>query len=152
MIDLKVQVEIKGKLLKDLINRPEGVMTKSIWAGMVNLVEEIEARGKEEAPVKTSNLRRHIVSSVSADGKKGIVTSQAPYSEYVHRGTGLFGPFHTKIKPKIKKALFWPGAEHPYKSVKGMKPNPFFTRALEKTKSQKVFEEGIWGYLKSLGG
>ena len=90
--------------------------------------------------------------SVSADGKKGVVTSQASYSEYVHRGTGLFGPFKQRIFPTAKKALFWTGAAHPFKSVKGQKPNPFFDRALKQIKPQRVFEDGVLGYLKRFEG
>jgi HK97 gp10 family phage protein len=118
---------------------------------MVNLVEEVEARAKKEAPVKTSNLVNSITSSVSSDGLKGEVTVGARYAEYVHRGTGLFGPFKQKIFPKTKKALFWPGAAHPVKWVKGMKPNPFFDRALKWIKPQKTFEDGVLGYLKQQG-
>jgi len=154
-MELKIDLKISPKL-KKLFDQPEEVMHKSIWAGMVNLVEEIEARAKNEAPVKTSNLRRRIVSSVSADGKKGVVTSQASYSEYVHRGTGIYGPFKTPFRifaGKNKKALFWPGAAHPWKSVphKGQKPNPFFDRALKQIKPQRVFEDGVLGYLKQMG-
>ena len=154
-MELKIDLKISPKI-KKLFDQPEEIMHKSIWAGMVNLVEEIEARATDEAPVKTSNLRRRIVSSVSADGRKGVVTSQAPYSEYVHEGTGIYGPFKTpfRIFAKNKKALFWPGAAHPWRSVphKGQKPNPFFTRALQKIKPQRVFENGVAEYLKQFGG
>ena len=153
MIDPKIKISISPKL-KPLFDQPAEVMLKTIWAGMVNLVEEIEARAKKEAPVRTSNLINSITSSVSSDGLKGDVTVGAKYAEFVHRGTGLFGPFKQKIFPKTKKALFWPGAAHPVKWVRGMRPNPFFDRALKQIKPQRVFEDGALGYLKkeSLGG
>lgn len=51
------------------------------------------------------------------------------YAIYVHNGTGVYGPKGEAIviTAKNKKALFWPGAAHPVKSVtiKGIKPNPF---------------------------
>ena len=152
-MDFKIDLKISPKL-KPLFDKPEEVMRKTIWAGMVNLVEEIEARAKKEAPVRTSNLINSITSSVSSDGLKGEVRSRAfskegkEYSEFVHRGTGLFGPFKQKIFPKTKKALFWPGAAHPVKWIKGMRPNPFFDRALKQIKPQRVFEDGVEGYLK----
>ena len=151
-MELKARVEIKGKLMKDLLDKPEEVMRKCIWAGMTNLVEEIEARAVKETPTKTGNLVNSITSSVSSDGKKGEVRATAHYAEFVHRGTGLFGPFKHRIFPLTKKALFWPGAAHPVKSIKGMKPNPFFGRTLQKIKPQRVFEDGVAGYLKQMGG
>jgi HK97 gp10 family phage protein len=151
-MEIKTRIEIKGKLLKDLLDKPEEVMRKSIWSGMAHLVEEIEARAVKETPVKTSNLVNSITSTVSADGKRAEVRATAPYAEFVHRGTGLFGPFKQRIFPLTKKALFWPGALHPVKSIKGMKPNPFFARALRQIKPQQFFEAGVAGYLKQMGG
>jgi HK97 gp10 family phage protein len=150
MIEPKIELKISPKL-KPLFDQPAEVMRKTIWAGMVNLVEEIEARAKKEAPVRTSNLVNSITSSVSSDGLKGDVTVGAKYAEYVHRGTGLFGPFKQKIFPTTKKALFWPGAAHPVKWIKGMRPNPFFDRALKQIKPQRVFEDGVEGYLNKMG-
>jgi len=151
-MELKATVKIEGKLMKDLLDKPEEVMRKSIWAGLTNLVEEIEARAVKEAPTKTGNLVNSITSSVSSDGKRAEVRATAHYAEFVHRGTGLFGPFKQRIFPTTKKALFWPGASHPVKSVKGQKPNPFFARALKQIKPQRVFEDGVAGYLKQIGG
>jgi HK97 gp10 family phage protein len=150
-MEIKVNVKIEGKLLKALIENPGEVSRKMLWSGMVNLVEEIEARAVKEVPVKTSNLMHSITSNVRADGTRGEVRATAPYAEFVHRGTGLFGPFKQRIFPTTKKALFWLGASHPVKSIKGMKPNPFFTRALQKTKPQQIFEAGVWGYLRQMG-
>lgn len=157
MIEFKVAVDIKGELLKKILSQPGEVARHSIWSGMVALVEEVEARLVKEAPVGKvtvpgkKKLVNTISSTVSEDGKKGIVAIGAPWAEYVQRGTGIFGPFGKRIFPTTKRALFWPGAEHPYRSVKGQEPNPFVTRALQKTKAQSVFEDGVWGYLKSLG-
>jgi HK97 gp10 family phage protein len=150
-MELKVTVKIEGTLLKKLIENPGEVSRKMLWSGMTNLVEEIEARAVKEIPVKTGNLIHSVTSTVSADGKRGEIRATAKYAGYVHEGTGLFGPFGKKIFPTIKKALFWPGAAHPVKSVKGQKPNPFFTRALQKTRPQQIFEAGVWGYLKQIG-
>jgi hypothetical protein len=150
MIETKIKIEIVGKLAKELIDHPAEFSRTTIWAGMTKLVETIEARAKKEAPVKSSNLFRLITSWVSPDGIKGTVNSGAPYSEFVHRGTGTFGPFHQRIFPVSKKALFWPGALHPVRSIKGMKPNPFFDRALKQITPQKVFDDGVWGFLRKM--
>ena len=147
-MEIKVSVEIKGALLKKMMSVPEEVATGITRAGMIRLVEAIEAKAVKLVPVRTSNLQRSITSNVSPDGKKGEIRATAPYAKYVHEGTGLFGPFHQLIRPKTKKALFWPGALHPVKSVKGQKPNPFFTRALAQVNPQEVFDAGIGGYLR----
>ncbi|MBS3918089.1 MAG: hypothetical protein KG012_04290 [Deltaproteobacteria bacterium] len=117
-------------------------------AGMLNVVETIEAGSVKEAPVKTSDLVNTITSEVASDGSRGKVKATAGHAKYVHEGTGLYGPRKTKIVPKEKKALFWEGARHPVRSVKGMKPNPFMTRARKGLKLQVLFEEGVRGYLK----
>jgi len=149
-MELKATVKVTPNL-KKLLDNPGQEMTGAIRAGTLHVTGEIEAKAVKEAPVKTSNLANSITSNVSSDGLKGEVTATAPYGEYVHRGTGLFGPFKQRIKPKTKKALFWPGAEHPFASTKGMRPNPFFARALQKTNVQATFEDGIEQYLKRAG-
>jgi len=151
-LELKAQVEIKGRLLKALIARPDEIGRKAVWAGMVRLVEAVEAKAKEEVPVATSNLLRSITSTVSPDGTRGEIRATAPYAKFVHEGTGLYGPFKRLIRPTTKKALFWPGAAHPVKSVKGMKPNPFFARALRRVDAQKEFSAGTMNYLQTLTG
>lgn len=57
--------------------------------------------------------------------KVEVKTTQPQKLEYVREGTGLYGPKKQLIKPTAKKALFWPGAAHPYRSVKGMRANDF---------------------------
>lgn len=60
-------------------------------------------------------------------GKREAVVVGAPYARYVVEGTGP----HT-ILPHAKRALSWPGADHPVAIVHhpGTKPNPFPSDAL----------------------
>ena len=118
-------------------------------AGMINVVTTVEGRARKYAPVKTSNLAGSGSSNVDRDGNTGIVTFAAPYAPYVHQGTGLYGPHRTKIVPKNKRALFWTGARHPVKSVRGMKGNPFLVRAAQETDMAGLYAEGAQNYLKS---
>jgi hypothetical protein len=73
-----------------------------------------------------------------ASGPGARVGSELRYAWWVHAGTGLYGPRHTKITPKTKKVLaFTPkGAKGRIyvRSVKGMKPNPFLKAALPAAK------------------
>jgi hypothetical protein len=54
-------------------------------------------------------------SSVNADGSVGTVSFTAPYAEYVHEGTGLYGPRRQKIVPKSKKSAVLAGCRAPGK-------------------------------------
>lgn len=69
------------------------------------------------------------------------IGSRRYYAWWVHEGTGIYGPRHTKIVPRTASVLAWKskvyGAKNGRyagwvfaKSVKGMKPNRFLTKAL----------------------
>jgi hypothetical protein len=141
-IDYKITPDL-GKLGAKL----QGDVHGARRAGMINLVTEVEARARKYAPVKRSNLANSGTSNVNAAGTVGTVAFIAPYAKYVHEGTGLYGPHKTKIVPKGKKALFWPGAAHPVRAVKGMKANPFLLKAAKESDMQKLFTEGAENFL-----
>lgn len=145
-IDYKIQPDL-NKLASKLTGDVQGARR----AGMINIVAEVEARARKYAPVKRSNLANSGTSEVNAEGSAGTVSFIAPYAKYVHEGTGLYGPHKTKIVPKGKKALFWPGAPHPIRAVKGMKGNPFLLKAAKESDMEKLFTEGAENYLKRQG-
>jgi hypothetical protein len=145
-IAYKIEPDI-GRLAAKLTGNIQGARR----AGMINIVTEVEARARKYAPVKTSNLANSGTSDVNADGTVGTVSFVAPYSEYVHEGTGLYGPHKTKIVPKDKKALFWPGAGHPVRAVKGMEGNPFLLKAAEESDMERLYIEGANNYLAHKG-
>ena len=95
-------------------------------AGLQGLLA-IESTAAEEAPHVTGNLANTITTD-----RVSQVHAAAPYAPFLHGGTGLYGPKRERIRPKHKKALFWPGARHPVASVKGVKPNPFMDRGAAK--------------------
>lgn len=148
MINLTVKItpnpeQFMGSLISDWIAARR--------AGMVNLVFVAEAKSVKEAPVRKGNLARSRTTDVAPDGLKGSVRFTAPYAEPVYRGTGLFGPYKKRIVPTTKKALFWPGAKHPVRSIAGMKANPWIDRALAGLNVQKEFDLGIGNYLRLKG-
>lgn len=120
-------------------------------AGMINVAAAVEARARRNAPVRTSNLANTGTSRVSPDGTIGTVSFTAPYAGHVHQGTGLYGPHKTKIVPKSKKALYWPGAAHPVRAVRGIRANPFLLTAAEDADMEALFTEGAQNYLKQKG-
>lgn len=60
-----------------------------------------------------------------------VKTTQPQKLEYVVYGTGIYGKYGTRIVPLLRRALFWPDAEHPYGSVAGMRPNDFVSPVLD---------------------
>lgn len=95
---------------------------------------EVTAAGR----VDTGYLRNQIQSDVRVTGSRviGKVTSHAPYSRFVHGGTGIYGPRGRPIVPRRARYLrFKPKGSATFvftKSVKGMRPTPFMQRALDK--------------------
>lgn len=59
-----------------------------------------------------------------------VRTTQPQKLEYVSQGTGIYGPRGQRIYPTTKRALYWPGADHPVRSVAGQQPNDFVEAAL----------------------
>lgn len=89
---------------------------------------------REEAPKLTGALARTTELTKSGDEQDVFVRTVAPtrpYTEAVHEGTGLYGPFKRRIVPKFKKALRWfaGGRAIFARSTAGQKPNRFLDRA-----------------------
>lgn len=58
------------------------------------------------APRRTGFLQRNIVPGPLTKDY-AIVEARAPYSLFVERGTGIYGPSHKKIVPKTASVLAW---------------------------------------------
>jgi len=97
---------------------------------------------KLEAPVKQGTLRRSIVGRVEAGGDRGVVGTNVRYARGVHDGTRP----HI-IRPRTKKAVNWPGARHPVRSVRhpGSKANPFIKRGGDRLRPEAERELQAWG-------
>lgn len=84
-------------------------------------------------PVDTGRLRGSLgIEKLVGDdgGPVRRIGSNVHYALYVEHGTGLFGPHHHVIVPTVKQALYWPGAHHPVRSVKGQRAQPFIGPSL----------------------
>jgi phage gpG-like protein len=86
---------------------------------------------KETVPKKRGELARSI--KAQSRGQGAIVGTKKVYAAMRHFG-GV-------IRPKHKKALFWPGAKHPVKKVK-QKGKPYFYEALALANSRFPKEAG----------
>ncbi|MCF8044085.1 MAG: HK97 gp10 family phage protein [Desulfarculaceae bacterium] len=116
--------------LSDVLTLPSDFEAR-VQRGTLFALQLLESYAVEEAPHATGNLVNAITIKRNEDGGTVFVTNDAPYAKYVHQGTGIWGPHKKRIYPKNKKALFWPGAAHPVRSVAGQKPNPFLDRAAD---------------------
>lgn len=92
---------------------------------MLNLGHDIAADARSLARVNTGRLRNSIEAEV--DGTTLRVSTDVTYWKHVEYGTGP----HI-IRPNAKKALYWPGAEHPVAKVNhpGTPAFPFLRPAL----------------------
>ena len=142
-----IEISISSNLQKIIAGLSPENIKSAMKAGMQNVLSDVEARAVKITPVRSSNLVNSISSFVADGGTSGILKATAKYAEYVHEGTGLYGPYKTKIVPRNKQALFWKGALHPVRSTKGMKGNPFFTKARNQVNASKLFEEGVNNFL-----
>ncbi|MED1851835.1 hypothetical protein P4V33_09235 [Brevibacillus borstelensis] len=112
-------------------------------AGMYALLQmwsgKMTSHAKEHAEWRdrTTHARNALHSGVERVGDTFFVylAHGILYGEYLEEGTGLHGPKGEKfeIRPKNKKALFFPGAPHPVKKVMhpGMKPRAVIRPTLE---------------------
>ncbi len=82
----------------------------------------------QRCPVDTGRLRASISIEYVRDGLGAEIGTEMQYAPYVE-----FGTKPHEIKPKTKRALFWPGAAHPVASVQhpGTKAQPFLFPAWE---------------------
>ena len=124
------------------------VMDQTVKKTALMLVESI----KRNTPVKTSALKTSIRADFSP--LRAIIAPHQPYALYVHEGTGIYGKSGQRIRPKTKKALYWKGALHPVKSVRGQKPQPFMERGYQEARDniQREFDIAVSKIINNLKG
>lgn len=109
-----------GAVARDLLRRALNVETQA----------KLNATGQNGGPrVQTGRLRASIHSQLGQDSQ-GLVArigSNVEYARYVEEGTEPH-----RIVPRDKKALFWPGADHPVLAVNhpGTRARPYLRPAL----------------------
>ena len=117
---------------------PRGIQ-KRIDEGARQTAKVALGRARDYAPKRTGRLAKSLYV-----GKEGpmryYVTSRLKYYPYVILGTRP----HI-IRPRHKKALYWPGARHPVAIVHhpGTKPNDFMDKALRGSYLDMVFKRII---------
>jgi hypothetical protein len=114
---LKQAPDIAAPILQRALSASSAVLAKHTVKGVV--------------PWKTGFLAQTFKAELSTGMLRWFPT--ASYAPYVEFGTAP----HT-ILPKDKKALFWPGAAHPVRSVNhpGTKPNQFMERIVSESQGE----------------
>lgn len=149
-------MDVLGKL------RTLGSEGREIEKKLVELVHEVSEDVRfsimmeapyqsRDDPRKKGHLKENILIKEDTPLHKRVHTNyRYKYAEYVEYGTGP----HV-IRPRNKKALWWPGAEHPVREVyhPGTSPNPFFQRGIERAMPKvnrkfKDFESYVLGLKK----
>ncbi len=104
-----------------------------------------------EAPVDKGRLAGSFQLEKQSDLIYRIV-SGVEYALYVNRGTGIYGPYQTPIRPVTAKNLVfaWKGKTWFLKQVKGQKANPYIDRAFDKTRGR--IDEFIQRAIRESGG
>jgi len=143
----KLMYEFKKKFTKDVRKFEEKIMQQ-----YRSYIEILAPDGKRQ---KTGKKLKDIIADLNIrkgddrfainavfDGKEGtielhLVTNEDDESDlisWVNDGTGIYGPYGTKITPKNRKYLSWVdenGVRHFATSVKGQKPQRFIEDADE---------------------
>lgn len=103
-------------------------LADGITRALLKIAERAREHAWEAAPYRTGDLRASLTVQ-ELDAETVAMGTNLEYAIFVHQGTGLWGPFKRRITPIRKKALYWPGAAHPVKSVQGQRPQPFLQTA-----------------------
>jgi len=111
---------------------PEGddilrVIRNTAWEALQDFSEGLLTKMVNRAPIRTGHLRR--MHTVVPRPKSAVVfVANTPYAEPLHEGSKPY-----VIRPKVKKALHWPGLPHPVKKVNhpGLKPRPWMREVVE---------------------
>lgn len=127
-MSLAINVTFEGfnELVADARDAGARGADKLLRAALTNSASRVQSEQRQLAPHRTGTLQRSIL--VQIKFPKAEVTAQEKYAVFIEEGTGPF-----TIKPKTKKALFWPGAKHPVRMVRhpGIKAKPFFKPGYE---------------------
>lgn len=121
--------EVREKLLRITMRAMDRIMSDCVVIA------------KELAPTDTTFLQGSIqMRPTVLQGKRALVgywgSFNCKYAIYQEMGTGLYAPgggSMYEIRPRLKKALWWPGLEHPLKVVRhpGVRPRPYLRPAAD---------------------
>lgn len=125
-------VRIDGAALERMLRAPEGLVARDL----LRRANRVANTARLLCPVDTGRLRGSITAQLveTSVGPAAVVGTNVEYAQFVHDGTGMFGPHHTPIVPVRAKFLRWqPKGQKEFvyrRSVQGMPGRPFLRDAL----------------------
>lgn len=150
----EIRFEYDDSEVQELVKKFPGVVA----LGWKYVATDFWGNLKRESPVRHGRLAGAWVleqySELSYHVKNGVEYAMAVYSGTGTRGDVSLGASGVSydIFPVRKKALFWPGADHPVKAVynhPGMRSNPYVDRAAETTRTR--IDEFISRAMREMG-
>lgn len=140
---MKLLVQVKGRkeLEAQLAQLKGTMMDQALVNALLAGAQPIQNRWAEMAPWKTGKYRRSIHSEakngsgMNAEVDIGTSITDPPYPLFLEYGTAPY-----TILPRIKKALYWEGAEHPVKHVHhpGIKAHPSARPAFDEKRGEAL--------------
>lgn len=126
-----VHVSLNQSALDRLLRRPGG----PVYDNVVNRTLVLtEALATASAPTETGFMKNNRSKEITAGSGslKGSLTYHADYTLFVVRGTGIYGPRATPIRPKNGQYLVFRGRDGALvyaREVKGQRAQPFLQEA-----------------------
>lgn len=141
---MTARVVINDQALRNLLLGQNGPVAKKMY----DVGRQIQNEAKRRCPVDEGRLRASIENTLTTEGSRIIVRvgTRVEYAQYVHNGTGVYGPEGKPIVPlrTFSKnptvgalraaALRWvnKGGETVFaRYSRGTRPNPFLTDAFK---------------------
>jgi len=128
-----------NKFLESLKQTRENIDSYGLVAWNRALEDSKEAMHQHGYQNKTGKLTASMKSKSSSKKQfawTGTITISATYAQWVDQGTGIYGPLHMPIRPRVAPFLrfFWDktGRIEYMRSVRGMKPAKFSQMAIER--------------------
>lgn len=156
--EYKIKLSGIDKLSKDARSLEESVRGRALRGAMRAAMNVFRTGLIQRLPSsRTGNLRRSIrmkIKFLAEDRIYGRLSvgagNTAFYAYFLEAGTGVYGPRGKayEIKPKLKKALKWGGAKHPFERTRMQGIRPRFYTAItarnEMLNAEHAFEEEFY--------
>lgn len=126
------RIDINESAIRSLLTDTQGPVGRHI----LKMGYQVEARAKRLCPVDSGRLRASISTNIGTDqGVPSVsVSAGVAYAQFVHEGTGIYGPNRTRITPKKGRFLVWKDKNNNLvfaKSTSGIPGRPFLKQAFD---------------------
>lgn len=141
----RIEWDFNDSNINQLLRGPDG----EVVSALREVAERTAAIARTLAPADTGALRGSIRTSYETSEREvnAYVYTNLDYAEYVHEGTGIYGPRGRPIRPRRGRYLVFPGRTGGMvfaREVQGQRPQPFLRRALERASPWPVSDTVVY--------